>query len=87
MKYPIKNEYVKRFESSKSLKIYLELPSKMMIIFKRMKNKNLPITEQEKIEYLLGCMPKDFKLIFISGKNRYCLKSLRRHKKSIQIII
>lgn len=28
----------------------------------------MPITEKEKVDYLLGCMPKDLKLIFISGK-------------------
>jgi len=33
-----------------------------------MKEKNLSITEQEKVDYLLGCMPRDLKLIFISGK-------------------
>jgi len=39
-----------------------------MIIFKKMKNKILPIIEQEKIDYILGDMPKDLKIIFISGK-------------------
>jgi len=46
----------------------LGVTSKMITIFNQMKEKNLPITEQEKVDYLLGCMPRDLKLIFISGK-------------------
>ncbi|KAG4096211.1 hypothetical protein H8356DRAFT_1426314 [Neocallimastix lanati (nom. inval.)] len=46
----------------------LDITSKVMIIFKKMKNKILPIIEQEKIDYILGDMPKDLKIIFISGK-------------------
>ncbi|ORX76920.1 hypothetical protein BCR32DRAFT_283685 [Anaeromyces robustus] len=50
----------------KNHKDLLKVTSKMMTIFRKMKMKKIPITE--KVEYLLGCMPKDLKLIFISGK-------------------
>ena len=52
---------------AKSNKDILSVTSKMMTTFRQMEKKNLPITEQEKIDYLLGCMPRELRLVFISG--------------------
>ena len=41
--------------------------NKMMVIFKQMDNTGVPLTEPEKIDYMLGCMPNQLKIIFISG--------------------
>jgi len=46
----------------------LKVTSKMMTIFRKMEIRNMPITEKEKVNYLLKCMPKDLKLIFISSR-------------------
>ncbi|OUM60656.1 hypothetical protein PIROE2DRAFT_13513, partial [Piromyces sp. E2] len=59
-------------EKLKQLKVknhhdILSVTSKMMTIFKQMEKKKLPIIEQEKIDYLLGCIPRELKIIFISG--------------------
>ncbi len=45
----------------------LNIINKMMSIFKQMENSNIPLTEPEKINYMLGCMPNQLKIIFISG--------------------
>jgi len=41
--------------------------NKMMSIFKQMENTNITLSEPEKINYMLGCMPNQLKIIFISA--------------------
>ena len=45
----------------------LTVINNMMSIFKQMENAEVSITEQKKVNYMLGCMSKELKIIFISG--------------------
>jgi len=51
----------------KNNKDLLEVTSRMITIFKKMDKSKVPLTESEKINYMLDCMPKELKIIFISG--------------------
>eukprot|EP00833_Pecoramyces_ruminatium_P005698 jgi/Orpsp1_1/1179730/evm.model.c7180000070562.1 len=46
----------------------LNVISKIMTIFKLMEKHNFALKDKEKVDYMLGCLPRDLKIIFISGK-------------------
>ncbi|ORX63845.1 hypothetical protein BCR32DRAFT_251397 [Anaeromyces robustus] len=48
----------------------LNVISKMMSIFKQMDNADVPLTESEKTNNMLGCMLNQLKIIFISGNTK-----------------